>query len=355
MTDERFDRMVRAADPYPEIADRLAGHLAGAEQHLLEEIMSDSQPRPGLLRRSAFMLAAAAVLITVVAVSLAFRGQTAQPSAIVPPAAAPEQRQPPAMTPAAWQRLAEESPRLLIDEDGWKVTTAYGFADSTGTIGFTQGKRTLEMNWYPATQYQSYREDRDEVSKPEPATVDGWKGRTVTYSDSDFAVMLEPRDGVFVELRGGVGNRKAFDTLLTHVKRVDVKTWLAALPPEIVTPDKAQAAAAEVLADIPQPPGFDVKKIKFEGANDPYQFGARVTSEIGCRWIAEWDRAKKAGDTTAMNRAADAMKSSHRWKVLNDMNAEGDWPEVFWQYSDQLAAGVFPKGYRSGIGCDTTW
>jgi hypothetical protein len=353
MTDERIDRMVRQADPCPEGA-RLAGLLDGAERHLLEEIMSEPQPRRGVLRRATFTLAAAAVLITVIAVSLAFRSPPSPPSAIVPPVA--HEQQPQAMTPAAWQKMAEKSPRLLIEADGWKVTKAYGFADQSGTLGFDNGTRTFEMNWYPAKFYQGYRTDRDHVSKPEPATVDGWRGKTVTYSGTDFATMLEPRDGVFVEVRAqGVADRRAYDELLTHVRRVDVKTWLAALPADIVTPDKAQAAAAKLLTGIPLPPGFDPEKVKYEGTNDPYQFGTRVTSEVGCRWIEEWDRAVRAGDQPARERAAAALKSSHHWKVLNDMNAEGDWPEAFWGYADEIAAGRLPAGYKSGLGCDTTW
>ncbi|MFG1606751.1 hypothetical protein [Actinoplanes sp. NPDC049265] len=354
MTDEQIDRMVRQADPVPE-AGRLAGRLDGAEQHLLEEIMSEPQPRRGVFRRATFTLAAAAVLITVVAVSLAFRSQPSHPAAIVPPAAVPE-RKAQAMTPAAWMKLAENSPRLLIDAPGWKVTNAYGFADQNGTLAFANNKQTFEMNWYPAKDYQGYRTDRDHVSAPRPATVDGWPGKTVTYSDNDFATMLEPRKGVFVEVRAqGVAGRAAYEELLTRVKQVDVKTWLAALPPEIVTPDKAPAAAAKLLADIPLPPGFDPKKIAYEGTNDPYQFGARVTSEVGCRWIEEWDRARTAGDKNARDRAAAALKGSHHWKVLNDMNALGDWPEVFWDYSDKIAGGELPRDYKAGLGCGTTW
>lgn len=353
MTDERFDRMIRDADPYrPEIADS----LAGAEQPLLEEIMSEPSPRRGVLRRAAFTLAAAAVLVIAVAASLVFRSQPSQPQAIVPPGAAAPEQKPPVMTPAAWQKLAEEAPRLLIDEDGWQVTHAYGFADHTGSVAFGKGKQTLDMDWYPAGQYQDYRKDRDEVSRPQPQTVDGWKGKTVSYSSTDFATMLEPRDGVFVELRAqGVASRAAYDELLTQVKRADVKTWLAALPPEIVTPDKAQGAAAKILADIPLPPGFDPAKVKYEGANDPYQFGVRVTSEVGCRWIGEWDKAKKAGDKPAMDRAANAMRSSRGWQVLTDMNAEGGWPELFWEYSDKIALGELPFNYKAGLGCDTNW
>lgn len=85
---------------------------------------------------------------------------------------------------------------------------------------------------------------------------------------------------------------------------------------------------------------------------DPYQFGAQVTSRVGCAWIAEWLRARKAGDGAAQKRAADALGSSHEWKVLKDMDAGGHWPEVFWDISDHIAAGRDPGSYEDALGCD---
>jgi len=35
------------------------------------------------------------------------------------------------------------------------------------------------------------------------------------------------------------------------------------------------------------------------------------------------------------------------------MNAEGDWPEVVWEISDQIVAGKLlpPLQYQQGLGC----
>ncbi|MEU5723504.1 hypothetical protein ABZ783_16990 [Micromonospora sp. NPDC047738] len=360
MTEEHFDRIVRDADPYP---PDVIGHLAGAKQALLEEIMSEptfhrvvAPPQPpspanrGIVRRFAGALTAAAVLIGIVAVSTVLRqhpdDQQAAPTGI-PGAGTPVVYSPVAM------KAAEENPRLLIDQPGWQVTTVYGFAEQQGTVDFSNGGRQLEMNWYPAGQYDGYRTDRLHVSAPEPVTVDSWPGDLFRYSADDFAVMLRPRDGVFVELRtGGHWTRDTFDQVLTDVVRVDVRTWLAALPPEIVTPARVEAQAAKVLADVPLPPNFDVAALNDVGTNDSYQFGAQVTSRVGCAWIAEWLRARRAGDDAALQRAADALRSSHKWRVLHEMNDKGDWPEVFWEIADKVAAGHPPAGYTQGLGCD---
>lgn len=208
------------------------------------------------------------------------------------------------------------------------------------------------MNWYPAAGYDDYHKDRLEVSKPEPVKVDGWPGDLFRYSANDFAVMLRPRDGSFVELRGGGLTRGEFDRVFADVVRVDARTWLAALPPEIVTPERADEQAAKVLADVPLPPGFDVAALHGIGTNDAYQFGAEVTSRVGCGWIAEWLRARKAGDDAALQRAGDALRSSRKWTVLHQMNDEGDWPEVFWETADKVARGGPTGGYAQALGCD---
>jgi hypothetical protein len=182
--------------------------------------------------------------------------------------------------------------------------------------------------------------------------VDGWQGDLFRYSASDFAVMLQPRDGSFVELRtGSAWTRSEFDRVLADVVQVDARTWLAALPAEIVTPQGVAEQAAKVLADVPLPPGFDTASLNDLGTNDAYQFGAKVTSRVGCAWIAEWLRAKKAGDDAARQRAADALRSSHKWKVLHQMKDEGAWPEVFWETADKVAAGNPPRGYGEALGC----
>lgn len=358
MTDEHLDRMVRDADPYRPGA---VGHLDEAAQDLLEEIMSMSssrrpaaeppgrrlRPRRAVVSGLAGASVAATLLAGVLAVSI-MRGQPDEPA--IPPTTSESTG--PAAYSAMVLKAAEENPRLLIDQPGWTATTVYGFTEKVGTIAFSNGGRQVEMNWYPADQYDGYHKDRRHVSTPEPVRVDGWPADLFRYSATDFAVMLRPRDGSFVELRtGGDWTRSEFDQVLADVVRVDARTWLAALPAEIVTPERVNEQAATVLADVPLPPGFDTTALSDLGTNDAYQFGAKVTSRVGCGWIAEWLRAKKAGDTAARDRASDALRSSHRWQVLHQMNDEGDWPEVFWEVADEVAAGRHPTGYEEALGC----
>ncbi|MEV6299774.1 hypothetical protein AB0M02_10260 [Actinoplanes sp. NPDC051861] len=361
MTDEHLDRVVRDADPFrPE----LIGHLGGAEQTLLEEIMSVPQlesvpgpapeaapaaPRRRAWRRLATAVAAAAVVTGVIGASVLLRDQPpAEPWA--GPVGLPE-----AGAGGGYQldlKAVEGLPRLLIQQDGWKVTTVYGFASESGTINFVNGARSLEMTWYQDEHYDDYYKDRLLVSAPQPATVAGREAAVFTYSASDFAAMLKPQDGTFVELRtGGTWTRTEFDAVLPHIARADAETFLAALPPQIVTPGRVHDEAAKILTDVPMPPGFDINSVDVAGANDPYQFGAHVTGQVTCTWIAEWIRADKAGDDAAVKKAASALRSSRNWKVLNDMNAEGDYPEVLWEVAGKVAGGKVPEWYKDGLGC----
>jgi hypothetical protein len=339
-----IDDRLHDADPYrPEIV----GHLDGADQTLLEEIMSaDRMPAPWR-RRLIAPIAAAAALIGVLAVSAVIRHDRPETHEAVRPAPTTSSQWSPLVL-----RAAEQNPRLLIQEPGWKITTVYGFTENTGTMQFTNGDRALEINWYPAKEYQGYYSGRLNVSKPEPGKVDGIDGSIFTYSASDFAIMLKPNDDTFAELRtGGKWTRSAFDQELTRIKRADVQTWLAAMPPEIVTPGRADEAAAKALDGVPLPPKFDRAALNAVGTNDQYQFGAAVAARVGCGWIEEWQRANQAGDQAALKKAADALRSSHQWKFLQRMNKDGDYPEVFWEMADQTAAGNPPTGYRDALGC----
>jgi hypothetical protein len=356
MTDEQLDRMVRDADPY---RPDLLGHFDDAQAALLSEItvpqnrsrmITLPRLRRGTLWQVAGAAATAAVLIGVFAVSSVFGGHPRSPWAA--PDAPVVSIEPGTPAKTIYEPVAD-STRLVIDEPGWKATTVYGFAtEGYGQVTYTKGALQLEFDWYPAAQYDSYYADRLDVSAPQSVQVDKWQSDLFRYSASDFAIMLRPRNGSFVEMRtSGTWTRAGFDDVVSHIKRIDGKTWLAGLPPEIVTPANAAKAAAKLLADVPLPPGFDVHTLNNLGIDDPYQFAADVTGKIGCGWIAEWERAKRAGDKTAVARATEAMRGSHQWKALNQIKDAGGWSQVFWEYADDVVAGKAPNGYVSGLGC----
>ncbi|MEU8333234.1 hypothetical protein [Micromonospora sp. NPDC048839] len=358
MTDEQLDRRVRDADPYrPEVVAR----LDGIAQDLLEEIMSTPvlesvtepparRPRPRRRLLGGFATAGVAAAVLAVAFGTAIV-QTDRPGG---QDRAPEPRSSsvaPGTTAysAMVLKAAEENPRLLIDEPGWKATSMDGFAKRDGSIVYSNGARSIRMSWYEASEYDGRYQDRLDVSKPESVQVDRWPGHLFRYNEREFEVILQPRDGSMVEVRTATAYTRAdFDRVLASVIRVDAQTWLAALPAEIVTPQRVNERTAAVLADVPLPPGFDPATLNIEGVNDPYHFGIQVLGPVGCAWITEWTRAKKSGDDAALRRAADALRGSHNWKALQQIDKGGAWAEGFWEIADTVAAGkpVHPKMFN---------
>ncbi|MEK8107389.1 hypothetical protein NKG94_23720 [Micromonospora sp. M12] len=162
MTDEQLDRRVRDADPYrPEVI----AHLDGVAQDLLEEIMSTpilesvteppgspSRPRRRLLSGLASAGVAAAVVAVVVGV---WAGGANRPEGREPaPGRSSTSAAPGTVSYSAMVlKAAEENPRLLIDQPGWKATHVDGFAKRDGSVTYSNGGRHLRMSWYEASEY----------------------------------------------------------------------------------------------------------------------------------------------------------------------------------------------------------
>jgi len=395
MTDHDLDLLIRDADPFP------ASHsldLDGADAALLAEICArPAVDRLSLLQRRRRRTRQASALRTRLAVSVAtaaaLTAAIGVPAIIAehragsagPEAGGREATRPgpgpvstaPVTYAAAAVRVARANPRVLVTAPGWTVRSVEGFDPDAGETTFQLGPDQwhdetfpggsshvneaprLEVTWYPRDQYDAYRADRAREPHLQHVTLFGQRAQMISYSATDHAVMLPPQGEVFLELRGNVGDEAAFRQFLAdHVEQVDIRTWLAAMPSSVVTAGNLDAAVREVLAGVPLPPGFDASSLGRGLALDSYQFGARVTGMVACGWIEEWQRAHESGDTAAADRAAAALATSRDWKVLHDMDAEGDYPEVVWQYADAVAtagsdgsgkAGL--DGYRSALGC----
>ncbi|WP_433795951.1 hypothetical protein [Actinoplanes sp. CA-252034] len=347
------DDQLLDADPHRSFA----GRLDGAD--LLEEIMSvPHAPSFPLRRRLAGAVAAAAVVAGILSASTLLPDRS-RPVPLALPSVTPEASPSPSTGGAGGGheldlKYAASHPRLLIDEPGWKLRVIYGFAGGTGSAVFHKGDRGVTMTWYRAEHYQGYLEDRLHVSRPRATRVAGTDAKVFTYSRSDFAVMLDPRDGTFVEIRvqGGGVSRSYFDGLLERIERVEPDVFLAALPPEVVTPGEATTEAEKALTGVPRPPGFDAGNLGLDGAYTPYQFQARVVKLVACGWAGEWVRADEAGDDMAAETAAAALRGSRNWPVLKDMHASkrGDWSRMLWAATGEKGRDM-PRDVRNLAGC----
>ena len=344
------DRLLQDANPVSD-AQVAALELDDGERALRDAIVATPRRRrrPLLRRRVTWVaglgLAGAAALLVV------FLGGT---GTVAP---SPER---------AWAapavRVANAVPRLLLDVPGWTVTRADEFRVDDGEMSFGDGEFTVDLRWIPASMYRDRVDDRAASSdRLADATVAGERAVVFRYEGEidDFTALW--RSGRYtMELRttGSPEGRRldaeAYRRLLTSLKPVGVDAWLAAMPASVVLPADRVRAVEEMLRGVPRPPGFDAGALAAgDAVRDRYQLGAAVTGAVSCAWIRRW----LAGDGDA----AAAMATSRDWPILREMQAEGAYPSVVWQYADAMAGdGVVTGGrtrsieesYRQALGCD---
>jgi hypothetical protein len=350
MNDRDLEQLIARANPF---GDDTVGQLptADAESDLMEAILSTPTTRRSLPRRPVLLAAAAAVVAAAVAggaVAATSGGEThhARPAKSSPSA-------PHTAYAANVREVAEANQRLLIHAPGWKISYVAQFTVDNGEIGFKNGSKLLQVNWRPADQYQSYYDDRvADTSKQRPITLLGQHGTMFTYSDAnDYATMLPPMGQNFLEIRGGVGSEQAYRALLAKLYQVDVDTWLAALPASVIKADDIRATIETMITGLPLPNSLDIPRLFQQSTQDRYQLGVAVSGAVACGWLDQWVAAKQSGDAQNLKKAADVLATSHSWKVLHDMQAEGAYPSVLWGYADQVAKGQTPTGYQQGLGC----
>jgi hypothetical protein len=316
---------------------------------LLEEIMASpvvdrsirtDPDRPRHTQRWVASIAAAAAIIAVAAIPLWL-------TRVDDPAAEQE---------APFASIVEGmGERALLTTAGWTVEhvseSEYG-----GEISYVNGDKSLQVVWYPADQYQSYVTDRQHINHPEvdpgeAVDVLGAASRMWAYTSHDHTVILPPGDTFFLEVRADGMDKQAFVAILGDLQHVDRAGLEAALPSRFVTKAERSAAIAEILDEIGElPPGLKASDVT-STEPDRYHLGADVSGAVACGWIAEFGRAKDAGNESRMTAAMDALQGSKQWPILLEMDERGDYPDVVWDYADAVAAGSVPEGYRQGLGC----
>jgi hypothetical protein len=325
-----------AEGPSPELVHR-------AKQTLSTRITAQSSSRRRSRRSILPIAVALALAAAVVGVSLVGRGgETAWAAELV--------------------RVAQAAPRLLVGDPGWKVTRADQFSADFGEMTFSDGDRVLELRWQPAQEYQPLVRDRAASSDlRDTAPVEGVQATLFRYEGTnDFtAIWLHGRS--VLEARGIASDVAEFRTALAALHAVDVDAWLSAMPESVVKPQNRAEVVEEMLAGIPLPPGFDVAALRRgDAVRDRYQLGAQVAGAVACAWIERWVAAGHAGDEAVTRGALEAMATSRSWPVLREMEDEGDYPEVLWEYADAMAANAAVMGgkqltveesYKRALGC----
>jgi hypothetical protein len=229
-------------------------------------------------------------------------------------------------------------PRLLPGGD-WEVTRVDEWQAGSGEMTFARADgRELELSWGPTAEMKVGGAEQRESYELAFGTADGFQaevrkvpgdGYTADWVDGDTTVVA----------RGEAESAAAFAGLVQSLHEVGFDEWRRALPPSAVTPAERLDAVEEMLAGLPLPPGLDTEALRSGSTTrDRYQLSAQVAGAVVCGWIGAWADAKADGDERGMARAADALATSREWPVLREMDAEGDYPEVVWQYADAVAA-----------------
>jgi hypothetical protein len=334
--------------------------LEAGRAELLEEIMTTvapdrqtAQPTPPTPSRRGWLvpLAAAAVVAGIAASSLWWRGS--------PGDAGGESTT--SHGAAAQTLLREQGFRAVLDAPGWTVSATEA-GDGYGEVNYEKGGAQFTITWYPADSYADYVTDREHIVDPpapgEPVRLLGASGQLWAYNATDHTVIREVQDGHWMEFRGSGMDDAAYRALLGQLRLVGLADYEAALPDDYVTKAERDDAAAAMLDGITQASGaaWPGPPVAVESTDqDPYQLGAAVAGAYACAWLEEFESATRADDQGRATEAARVLGTARDWPVLNQMNAQGDYPEVVWEYADDVAAGQVPEGYRGGLGCPTLY
>lgn len=316
---------------------------------LLEEIMTlapveTTEPAPVRRHRRVLPVLAAAAAVLAVVGGVAWLGlQRDQQAAPVPVA----------------DRPAGAGELAVLSAPGWSVTYVTDDPKHGGELDyeFARDDRTLEIMWRPASLYDSYVADRNDLGTPAEVDVLGKTSLLWAYGKRDHTV-IRPVEGRFsLEVRGSGMDETAFRAVLAELELVGHDQLQQHLPDEAILDDERAAAIDEALTGIPLPSSLPRADILSTGLTR-YEVVADVTGAVTCAWIDQYEAALAAADTSSAAAAQQALGSAHNWPALKQIADEGGWSDAIWQYADLVVAGAptardreILDGRFDGIGC----
>jgi hypothetical protein len=285
-------------------------------------------------------------------------------------------------------RFANASPLVILQLPGWHVVYTDEAADGFGEMHFVRGAaddngnpkgasfknqvslagRVASLTWAPRNQVggTDLTGGHQSLATGLGVTVH----RLIYEGGSRRAFDISAQfiyGGRALEFRATVTDMAMFRVELRALHQVDTTTWLRAMPPSVVKAADSGETIRQMLKGIPLPPGFDAARIRGAGlVHDRYQLGAAVTGTVACMWIADWNRARAAGDTATVKRAIAAMATAPRWPILREMARQGAWTQVLISYAKAMPTGTaeldrgapglpLTRAANSGLGCGPSW
>jgi hypothetical protein len=386
-----------AADPVDQ------GRLSGLELEAMEaELLADldgEQPASAPLgteaprwrrpRRLALALGTATLAAAVAAIFLLAGGASEHPSRAYG---------------ADLVRFAESSPLLLLEEPGWRVQNANEERRREGIEGsmeFVTGKpipyesitvtgnekvehesgmlppavrqRRVELFWRLGTLEEWISMQRETlhphgqrwIELPVLGTTAQVDTRAEFFANQGGPgnrqmVALWAEDGYVLQMRAAVPDLAAFEERLGWLTKVDLQTWLNAMPAKVVKAGDHDVVVREMLKGIPVPSDFTPALVPDEGLNtDRSRVANSVTNTVSCLWFRQWGEARAAGHRAAMLEAERAMETAKRWPIVRQIEKEGGYPETLLKLVKSMPSGVWqfgPHRWRllpkaEGLGC----
>jgi hypothetical protein len=283
---------------------------------------------------------------------------------------------------ASLVRFANASPLALLKLPDWHVVYADEQSDGFGEMHFVRGAadadgtpqgasfrneaslagRVASLTWAPLNPMaRKYITGGHQTAATGLGVV---AHRFIREGGSrgaiDISAVFIDR-GRSLEFRATVSDMAMFRAELRALSAVDASTWLRAMPLSVVKSADSGEAIRLMLKAIPLPPGFDAARIRGASlVHDRYQLGAAVTGTVACMWIADWSRARAAGDTAGVRRAIAAMATAPRWPILREMARQGGWSQGLIGYAQAMPRGTLygrplTAGINAGLGCSSEW
>ena len=260
-------------------------------------------------------------------------------------------------------RFAQSTPLLLLQGPGWRVLNVEEKSNGEGTMEFVPGKpiplRQREAGMFPAAvrqgrvelswhdrfslrrwlRFWKWRADGVAIGKWTTVPVLGTTAYVNTRAEAyvrgnRFMKAIWREDGYVLEMNAAVPDLAALRQRFGWLHKVDSRTWLDAMPANVVKAANHEAAVREILAGLPLPPGFDPSKIPNPGlTTSRYQVGALVGGTVACGWFSRWGEALHQGDAGAAKEAERVLKAAGRWPIFKEMSKGGAYPAVVDEYA----------------------
>ena len=277
--------------------------------------------------------------------------------------------------------------QVLVTADGWTLDGMDNSKQWGGSQYWYNGGQSLEVQWYPADDYDRYLRDRrygtterpvellgqsglEFTEKPEPDSPSanggppqdqpepgrmvfggGWAGNGNGLVDGHRVYTILPAVGdYFLMVDAYTTDKAAFDEVIGSLTRVDRATWEQTIDRGIITEAEGEAFLADAKRGVPMPDGVAVTVDDLNLPQSPYHASAAFVGPVLCGWAEQY----VAGDAQAL----ETLRGSRDWPVLQAMRPEGDYAEVVADEIEALAGGTTDKGnpytlelFDQAVGC----